>query len=106
MIISGQPISNNPKNTLIFAFVIKQLHEKYKKITVEGAKKGAYFIVLSSLLKSSNGNTYDPKYIHNYINEKKKKNPKLVTDAEKEADIIFSHFGVGLINPKNQKPDR
>ena len=106
MIISGQPISINPKNTLIFAFVIKQLYEKYKKITVEGAKKGAYFIVLSSLLKSSNGDTYDPKYIHNHINEKKKKNPKLVTNAEKEADVIISHFGVGLIKSNNPKPDR
>lgn len=105
MIISGQPIFINLENALIFAFVIKQLHEKYKKITVEGAKKGAYFIVLSSLLKSSNGSTYDPKYIHNHINEKKKKNPKLITDAEEEADVIISHFGAGLINPNNQKPD-
>ena len=106
MINQAESIRINKNKVLIFSFVIKHLHEKYRKISVKGLKKGAYLSVLNKLLKSSNGNSYDSKYIHNYILEKKIKNSQSVIAAEQEADEIILHFGKRFIKLKHKKPDR
>ncbi len=106
MVINGEHICVNNKKVIILAFVIKLLHNKYQLISVQGAKKGAYFSVLNSLLKSNGGSTYASKYIDNYILAIKKKNPQIVLDANQDADEIISEYASDFIKKKRKKQDQ
>jgi hypothetical protein len=106
LINSGSSIYIEQKKMLLFALIIKLMYNKYKLLEVEGFKKGAYFSVLSLMIKPNNGKGFSAKYIHNLILRIKKKNPNQIINAEIEANQFILTYCPELDKPKSKKQDR